>query len=165
MHAHAGLVILDARYGPSERGDDAEGLDVDVTVPLQALVNASQLHIPGKRSKVRTPLPSPPLPARSGRPFYIPPPFLRTVRPPRHVWEFARVDKPKSAHARALLFLRPFALPARRGDVALPRRLYHSRRAAVASGHGGRPYVPGLPPAPSYPQAVYLSSLSAPKPD
>lgn len=48
-----GLVIVDARYGPTEYGDDAvEGLDVDVTIPLQALVNNSQLYIPGGRSKV-----------------------------------------------------------------------------------------------------------------
>lgn len=47
-----GLVILDARYGPSEQDEGTEGLDVDVTVPMQALVNSSQLYIPGKRSKV-----------------------------------------------------------------------------------------------------------------
>ncbi|KIP02137.1 hypothetical protein PHLGIDRAFT_130897 [Phlebiopsis gigantea 11061_1 CR5-6] len=47
-----GLVIVDARYGPTEYGDDAvQGLDVDVTIPLQALVNNSQLYIPGGRSK------------------------------------------------------------------------------------------------------------------
>ncbi|KAI0711382.1 DnaJ-domain-containing protein [Earliella scabrosa] len=50
-----GLVILDARYGPSERDDGTEGLDVDVTVPVQALVNSSQLFIPGKRSKAGIP--------------------------------------------------------------------------------------------------------------
>ena len=49
---HTGLVILEASYGPSERDEGIEGLDVDVTVPLQALVNSSQLYIPGKRSKV-----------------------------------------------------------------------------------------------------------------
>ena len=43
---------MEARYGPSERDEGTEGLDVDVTVPLQALVNLSQLYIPGKRSKV-----------------------------------------------------------------------------------------------------------------
>ena len=48
-----GLVILDARYGPSEQDEGTEGLDVDVTVPVQALVNSSQLYVPGKRSKVR----------------------------------------------------------------------------------------------------------------
>ena len=47
-----GLVILDACYGPSEQDERTEGLDVDVTIPMQALVNASQLYIPGKRSKV-----------------------------------------------------------------------------------------------------------------
>lgn len=47
-----GLVILDARYGPSEQDEGTEGLNVDVTVPMQALVNSSQLYIPGKRSKV-----------------------------------------------------------------------------------------------------------------
>ena len=48
-----GLVIVDARYGPKAYDDEtAEGLDVDVTVPLQALVNNSQLCVPGGRSKV-----------------------------------------------------------------------------------------------------------------
>ncbi len=47
-----GLVILDAHYGPSEQDEGTEGLDVDVTIPVQALVNSSQLYIPGKRSKV-----------------------------------------------------------------------------------------------------------------
>ncbi|KAH9941173.1 DnaJ-domain-containing protein [Epithele typhae] len=50
-----GLVVQEAVYGPSERDEGTEGLDVDVTVPLQALVNASQLYIPGKRSKVGIP--------------------------------------------------------------------------------------------------------------
>ena len=50
---HTGLIILDARYGPSERDEGTEGLDVDVTIPVQALVNSSQLYVPGKRSKVR----------------------------------------------------------------------------------------------------------------
>ncbi|RDX54743.1 DnaJ-domain-containing protein [Lentinus brumalis] len=50
-----GLIILDARYGPSERDEGTEGLDVDVTVPVQALVNSSQLYIPGKRSKAGIP--------------------------------------------------------------------------------------------------------------
>lgn len=49
---HVGLVILDARYGLSERDEGTEGLDVDVTVSVQALVNSSQLFISGKRSKV-----------------------------------------------------------------------------------------------------------------
>ncbi|TBU31392.1 DnaJ-domain-containing protein [Dichomitus squalens] len=50
-----GLVILDARYGPSERDEGTEGLDVDVTIPVRALVNSSQLYIPGKRSKAGIP--------------------------------------------------------------------------------------------------------------
>lgn len=48
----AGLVILDARYGPAENDDDLEGLTINVTVPLQALVSKSQLYIPGRRTKV-----------------------------------------------------------------------------------------------------------------
>lgn len=51
-----GLVVVDARYGPREEGEDeggVQGLVVDVTVPVQALVNNSQLVIPGGRSKVR----------------------------------------------------------------------------------------------------------------
>ncbi|KAI0659323.1 DnaJ-domain-containing protein [Cubamyces menziesii] len=50
-----GLVILEARYGPSEQEEGTEGLEVDVTVPVQALVNSSQLYIPGKRSKAGIP--------------------------------------------------------------------------------------------------------------
>ncbi|EKM57036.1 uncharacterized protein PHACADRAFT_254555 [Phanerochaete carnosa HHB-10118-sp] len=47
-----GLVIVEARYGPADQNDEStKGLDVDVTVPLQALVNNSQLYIPGGRSK------------------------------------------------------------------------------------------------------------------
>ncbi|KAI0702055.1 DnaJ-domain-containing protein [Cerioporus squamosus] len=53
-----GLIILDARYGPSERDEGTEGLDVDVTIPVQALVNSSQVYVPGKRSKVRRPISS-----------------------------------------------------------------------------------------------------------
>ncbi|KAG8743197.1 hypothetical protein FRC10_000268 [Ceratobasidium sp. 414] len=45
----AGLIILDARYGPSKQMDGGES--IDVAVPLQLLVNASQLSIPGGRSK------------------------------------------------------------------------------------------------------------------
>ena len=48
----SGLVILEALYGPLERDEAAEGLDLDVTVALQALVHRSQLYIPGRRSKV-----------------------------------------------------------------------------------------------------------------
>ena len=47
-----GLVIIDARYGPAENGDALQGLTIDVTIPLQALVTKSQLYIPGRRSKV-----------------------------------------------------------------------------------------------------------------
>ncbi|KAI0360473.1 DnaJ-domain-containing protein [Trametes cingulata] len=50
-----GLVILEARYGPSEQEEGTEGLEVDVTVPVQALINSSQLYIPGKRSKAGIP--------------------------------------------------------------------------------------------------------------
>ncbi|KAI0634860.1 DnaJ-domain-containing protein [Trametes polyzona] len=50
-----GLVILEARYGPSEEDEGTEGLEVDVTVSVQALVNSSQLYIPGKRSKAGIP--------------------------------------------------------------------------------------------------------------
>lgn len=49
-----GLVIQEAWYGPSERGEDCESLDVNVTIPVQVLVNKSQLYIPGRRSKVRS---------------------------------------------------------------------------------------------------------------
>ncbi|GJE93752.1 DnaJ and DUF3395 domain-containing protein [Phanerochaete sordida] len=47
-----GLVIVEARYGPIDQDDEStKGLDIDVTIPLQALVNNSQLYIPGGRSK------------------------------------------------------------------------------------------------------------------
>lgn len=49
-----GLILTDAQYGPSERDDATKDLDIDVTIPLQALVNTSQLYIPGRRSKVGT---------------------------------------------------------------------------------------------------------------
>ena len=48
-----GLVILEAFYGAAERDEYTQGLEIDVTVPLQALVNKCQLYIPGRRSKVR----------------------------------------------------------------------------------------------------------------
>jgi hypothetical protein len=48
-----GLVILNASYSAREKGKDIEGLSIDATIPLQALVHASQLHIPALRSKVR----------------------------------------------------------------------------------------------------------------
>lgn len=48
-----GLVIVEAKYGPKDdEGDATKGLVLDVTIPLQALVNNSQLYIPGGRSKV-----------------------------------------------------------------------------------------------------------------
>lgn len=47
-----GLVVKEAAYGPSEQGPEMEGLDVDVTIAVQALVHNSQLYIPGHRSKV-----------------------------------------------------------------------------------------------------------------
>lgn len=48
-----GLVIEEARYGPAGHGEEqARQLDIDVTIPLQALVHNSQLYIPGGRSKV-----------------------------------------------------------------------------------------------------------------
>ncbi|PCH44875.1 DnaJ-domain-containing protein [Wolfiporia cocos MD-104 SS10] len=47
-----GLIIEEAFYGPAERDEATDGLDVNVTVPLQALVTKSQLYIPGRRSKV-----------------------------------------------------------------------------------------------------------------
>jgi len=47
-----GLVIVEARYGPTDQDDEStKGLDIDVTIPLQALINNSQLYIPGGRSK------------------------------------------------------------------------------------------------------------------
>ena len=47
-----GLIIQDATYGASEIDGDASGFFVDVTIPLQALVINSQLHIPGGHTKV-----------------------------------------------------------------------------------------------------------------
>ena len=52
-----GLIILEATYGAVQRDDYTEGLEIDVTIPLQALVIKSQLYIPGKRSKVSSNLP------------------------------------------------------------------------------------------------------------
>ncbi|KAF8599322.1 DnaJ-domain-containing protein [Ceratobasidium sp. AG-I] len=49
-----GLIILEARYGPTKRlssNDRNENGVIDVAAPLQLLVNSSQLHIPGGRSK------------------------------------------------------------------------------------------------------------------
>ncbi|KAH7882365.1 hypothetical protein F5I97DRAFT_1931555 [Phlebopus sp. FC_14] len=46
-----GLVILKAVYGPAFPDGEATGLDVDVTVPLQALVHNSQVYVSGKVPK------------------------------------------------------------------------------------------------------------------
>ncbi|KAI6158180.1 hypothetical protein BKA82DRAFT_288206 [Pisolithus tinctorius] len=48
--SRAGLIILEATYGPSP-DNEATDLDVDVTVPLQALVHNSQLYISSKTPK------------------------------------------------------------------------------------------------------------------
>lgn len=47
-----GLVVKKATYGPSEQDDDTKGLNVDVTIAVQALVHNSQVYVPGHRSKV-----------------------------------------------------------------------------------------------------------------
>lgn len=49
-----GLIIQEATYGPAETEleDLDEGLWLDVTIPVQALVRKSQLHISGGDSKV-----------------------------------------------------------------------------------------------------------------
>lgn len=49
--AREGLVILDAKYGPTDSDLEARSLEVDVTIPIQALVYHSQLYIPGHRTK------------------------------------------------------------------------------------------------------------------
>ncbi|KAF8970217.1 hypothetical protein BDZ97DRAFT_131299 [Flammula alnicola] len=46
-----GLVIQQATYGAAESEDATENILVDVTIPLQALVRNSQLHIPGGDTK------------------------------------------------------------------------------------------------------------------
>ncbi|KAJ3556184.1 hypothetical protein NM688_g2166 [Phlebia brevispora] len=87
-----GLVIADARYGPTETDDALEGLTIDVTVPLQALVSKSQLYIPGRRSKAGLqgffdPVPSAPKSLRvrytfRGRPHYAEiPDYMPVVLP------------------------------------------------------------------------------------
>ncbi|KAI6006956.1 hypothetical protein EDD15DRAFT_2358022 [Pisolithus albus] len=48
--SRAGLIILEATYGPSP-DKEATDLDVDVTVPLQALVHNSQLYISSRTPK------------------------------------------------------------------------------------------------------------------
>ncbi|CAE6456614.1 unnamed protein product [Rhizoctonia solani] len=45
-----GLIISEARYGPAKFIDD-KNRTIDVSAPLQLLVNSSQLVIPGSRSK------------------------------------------------------------------------------------------------------------------
>lgn len=47
-----GLIILDAIYRPIEKDDRVSDLAQDVTIPVQALVRNSQLHIPGDQLKV-----------------------------------------------------------------------------------------------------------------
>ncbi|KAN0085953.1 protein of unknown function (DUF3395) domain containing protein [Tylopilus felleus] len=49
--AIGGLVILEATYGPTLMDNDTAGLDVDVTIPLQALVHKSQLYVSNKVPK------------------------------------------------------------------------------------------------------------------
>ncbi|KAK2461004.1 hypothetical protein APHAL10511_006945 [Amanita phalloides] len=49
--AKGGLIILEATYSPIEKEDRVNELTQDVTVPVQALVRNSQLHIPGDQSK------------------------------------------------------------------------------------------------------------------
>ncbi|KAA1476579.1 DnaJ-domain-containing protein [Dentipellis sp. KUC8613] len=49
--AREGLVIMEATYGPMDPDPEARDLMVDVTIPLQALVQHGQLYIPGHRSK------------------------------------------------------------------------------------------------------------------
>jgi hypothetical protein len=47
-----GLIILEAIYRPIEKDDRVSDLAQDVTIPVQALVRNSQLHIPGDQLKV-----------------------------------------------------------------------------------------------------------------
>ncbi|KAI9460806.1 hypothetical protein HD554DRAFT_2176484 [Boletus coccyginus] len=49
--AIGGLVILEATYGPTSVENDTTGLDVDVAIPLQALVHNSQLYVSNKVPK------------------------------------------------------------------------------------------------------------------
>jgi hypothetical protein len=50
-----GLIILEARYGSTEHIHSSQSdSTIDVAIPLQLLVNGSQLSIPGGRSKVRS---------------------------------------------------------------------------------------------------------------
>lgn len=45
-------MILEATYGPTCQDNETAGLEVDVTVPLQALVHNSQLYVSNKVPKV-----------------------------------------------------------------------------------------------------------------
>lgn len=48
-----GLVILEANYGSAEESESASDLNLDVTIPLQALTRNSQLFISkGEEAKV-----------------------------------------------------------------------------------------------------------------
>ncbi|SRR6266550_6894017 len=47
-----GLIIIKAIYRPIEKDDRVSDLAQDVTIPVQALVRNSQLHIPGDQLKV-----------------------------------------------------------------------------------------------------------------
>ncbi|KAJ7512080.1 hypothetical protein B0H11DRAFT_1699307 [Mycena galericulata] len=46
-----GLVIVEATYGAMRTADRELGLSWNVTIPIQALVRGSQLHIPGRHPK------------------------------------------------------------------------------------------------------------------
>ncbi|KAF9482704.1 DnaJ-domain-containing protein [Pholiota conissans] len=46
-----GLIIQEATYGAADTDDATENVSLDVTIPLQALVRNSQLHIPGGDTK------------------------------------------------------------------------------------------------------------------
>lgn len=43
---------MEAAYGPTSLESETAGLDVDVTIPLQALVHNSQLYVSNKVPKV-----------------------------------------------------------------------------------------------------------------
>ncbi|KDQ60178.1 hypothetical protein JAAARDRAFT_205188 [Jaapia argillacea MUCL 33604] len=62
-----GLVILEATYSPTEQNEETADLNVDVTIPIQALIHGSQLYIPGHRAK------------SSIQGFYDPAPFFPKV--------------------------------------------------------------------------------------
>ncbi|KAH0834869.1 hypothetical protein J3R83DRAFT_10498 [Lanmaoa asiatica] len=47
----SGLVILEATYGPTSLDNETAGLDVDVTIPLQALVHNSQVYVSNRVPK------------------------------------------------------------------------------------------------------------------